>query len=122
METLNPITRIKTYFSDETLMTKGEHRIRTIPPVIVVCVAIILIVGRLNSVAQAQADNVLEYAQGVAYAQCLSRVDTRESLREVLLNIADLFPESEGATAITVLINEEYPALDPLTTCTTPGS
>lgn len=118
---LNPIHGIKEYFADETPMTKGEHRIRTIPAVIVTFVAIILIVARLNTLSSQQAENVQAYAEGVAYTQCVTRVATRDALREVLLEITALFPDGNDAIAVTELINSKYPPLDLAETCPLPG-
>lgn len=60
-------------------------------------------------------DAAAEIAQR-EFVQCLSRVDTRQALREVLLGITELFPDSEGADSIRHLIETEYPMLD-VATC-----
>lgn len=57
-------------------------------------------------------DNAVQDAAQREFVQCLSRVDTRQALREVLLGITDLFPDSDGAEAITLLIETQYPMLD----------
>ena len=45
------------------------------------------------------------------YQQCLTRVETRDSLREVFFAITDLFPDSDAAGAIDLLIETEYPPI-----------
>lgn len=56
------------------------------------------------------------------YQQCLIRVETRDSLREVLIGITELFPDSSGAQAIRDLIENEYPPLDPVSCGVNPAT
>ena len=68
--------------------------------------------GARNAIYDQRIDAAVDEANQRDYVQCLSRVDTREALREVLLGITALFPDSEGADAIEELIQSEYPMLD----------
>lgn len=49
--------------------------------------------------------------------QCLTRVETRDSIRTILLAITSQFPDSPSVEVIVALIEEEYPALDAIEEC-----
>lgn len=66
----------------------------------------------VNEFQQRYVDNAAERAVAIQFAQCESRVETRETLREVLLSITDVLDDSEPVDRIVVLIETRYPPLD----------
>lgn len=73
--------------------------------------------ARLNDLnAERIQDQQIDEIQ-TEYHQCLTRVDTRDSIRAILLAITAQFPDSESVEVIVTLIQTEYPPLDAATTC-----
>ncbi len=73
--------------------------------------------ARLNDLnAERLQDQQISVIQ-TEYHQCLTRVDTRDSIRTILLAITAQFPDSESVDVIVTLIQTEYPPLDADTTC-----
>ena len=54
----------------------------------------------------------LDRAEAIEYSQCITRVETRDTLREVLLSITAVLEPSEQVIRIENLIEVKYPPLD----------
>jgi hypothetical protein len=88
-----------------------------IPMYLILAVFVFGTVSRFERLADEQIRDVAREAAALDYTTCATRVETRHSLREVLIGITDLFPADQSAEAIRALIETEYPALELGNTC-----
>jgi hypothetical protein len=76
-------------------------------------VGIILGFARFEAIADERAGDLSRQAEANALVVCLSRVETRESLRSVLIGITELFDtDDRDVRAVIELIESDYPPLD----------
>lgn len=65
-----------------------------------------------DSLARTRLEEASEEIREQAYIACVADATSENNLREALLALAGLFPESPGTRAVVSLIEEEHPQLD----------
>jgi hypothetical protein len=101
------LTRVKTWLWEPT------PRIQMLPAYMILGIGGFAVMGQFVSLSNQRIEDAEEEALQREYITCVSRVNTRDALRGVLLGITELFPPDDGqVAAVTELIETEYPALD----------
>lgn len=73
--------------------------------------------GQINEVNAQRSADTQAFVVETTLNTCLTRVETRDSIRTILLAITAQFPDSESVRVIEQLIETDYPALDPVVEC-----
>jgi hypothetical protein len=109
------IDRVKAWLDEPT------PRKAMLPAYLILTVGMITGFARFEAIAEQRAADLADNNAAILAAndlqQCLTRVDTRDSIREVMLGIVDLFDPSQGVNDIRYLIETDYPRLDPAVEC-----
>jgi hypothetical protein len=113
----NPITTVVAGVRE--WLNQPTPRKQMLPAYLILTVGIVLGFSRFEALANQRADDLEAASVARALVACQARVESRDSLRSVLLGIADLFEESESVSKIVRLINSDYPAMNPDVECAT---
>lgn len=103
---MSPVVSARRWLNEPT------PRKQMLPAYLILTIGIMAGVTRFDSLSAQRTDDVREFAQSTALSQCSTRIETRDSLRAVLLGITTLFDQDANSERIVNLIQADYPALD----------
>jgi hypothetical protein len=107
----NPIRSITQGLQD--WLNQPTPRKQMLPAYFILTLGIIAGFARFEAIAEERAQDLRADTDRNAATICLARVETRDSLRGVLIGITELFDNTEEVAAVVKLIQDDYPPLDP---------
>jgi hypothetical protein len=119
MTDLHPIQAISNGVRE--WLNQPTPRKQMLPAYLILTVGIVLGFTRFENLAEQRANDVQAFAEQNAYAICVTRVETRDSLRSVLIGLTQLFDDSDAVDEIRLLIETDYAQLDIIEECSIPG-
>jgi hypothetical protein len=106
----NPIHSVANAVSE--WLNQPTPRKQMLPAYLILTVGIVLGFARFESLADERAEDLAAQTEANAFVVCVSRVETREALRSVLIGITELFDDNtRDVQAVVALIESDYPPL-----------